>query len=326
MTSLERIADTFFPEPKKADYTTYGRIVSVNNDGSYQVQVNASATTTRCAKLCNASVGDSVLVLIQSNGHAAAVGRVGGDEGGGGGGGDTPTGAITMFGGSTAPEGWLLCDGSAVSRTTYSALFSIIGTTYGTGDGSSTFNLPDLGGKFALGKSSTHALATTGGVETVTLTAAQSGVPAHSHGLNSHTHTYDKASTPTGSTTLTTNQIPAHTHGSKSLTGTFRAYGDTGSIGLGGDGSIMAAGIVSTDGTFDWAPGYEHRTGYGVKINATHEHTSVGGGQGHTHTVSTSSTNTGQASGSTANNTASAATAAHNNMPPYLTINYIIKA
>ena len=55
-----------------------------------------------------------------------------------------PTGMITPFGGSSSPNGWLLCDGSAVSRDTYSELFAVIGTAYGAGDGSTTFNLPDL--------------------------------------------------------------------------------------------------------------------------------------------------------------------------------------
>ena len=80
MTTLERIADTFFEPPKKTDYTTYGRVDSINADGSYQVQLNASATTTRCTKLCEAAVGDSVMVVVQANGHAAAIGRVGGDN------------------------------------------------------------------------------------------------------------------------------------------------------------------------------------------------------------------------------------------------------
>lgn len=61
-----------------------------------------------------------------------------------GGGSGVPTGSIVPFAGSTAPEGYLLCDGSAISRTTYSALFSVIGTTYGEGDGNTTFNIPDL--------------------------------------------------------------------------------------------------------------------------------------------------------------------------------------
>ena len=62
-------------------------------------------------------------------------------------------GMIQMFAGSTAPTGWLLCNGSAVSRTDYAALFAVIGTTYGVGDGSTTFNLPDMRGEFPLGVS-----------------------------------------------------------------------------------------------------------------------------------------------------------------------------
>lgn len=63
------------------------------------------------------------------------------------------TGSILIWPGATIPEGYLLCDGQAVSRTQYAALFAAIGTTYGTGDGSSTFALPDLTGRVAVGKS-----------------------------------------------------------------------------------------------------------------------------------------------------------------------------
>ena len=56
----------------------------------------------------------------------------------------TPVGTITMFGGSTAPTKWVLCDGRAISRTNYAALFQKIGTTYGSGNGSTTFNVPDM--------------------------------------------------------------------------------------------------------------------------------------------------------------------------------------
>ena len=62
-----------------------------------------------------------------------------------------PIGAIQPFGGATTPDNWLLCDGSAVSRTDYSELFDVIGTTYGSGDGSTTFNLPDLKGRVIVG-------------------------------------------------------------------------------------------------------------------------------------------------------------------------------
>ena len=62
-----------------------------------------------------------------------------------------PSGAVLYFAGQTAPSGWLKANGAAVSRSTYAALFAAIGTTYGTGDGRSTFNLPDLRGEFVRG-------------------------------------------------------------------------------------------------------------------------------------------------------------------------------
>lgn len=62
-----------------------------------------------------------------------------------------PTGSISAFGGTTVPAGWLECNGAAVSRTTYAALFSVIGTAHGAGDGSTTFNVPDLRGEFVRG-------------------------------------------------------------------------------------------------------------------------------------------------------------------------------
>lgn len=69
-----------------------------------------------------------------------------------------PIGAIQAYGGATAPAGWLMCDGSAVSRNGYSELFSAIGTTYGDGDGSTTFNLPDLQGRVAIGSDTNYVL------------------------------------------------------------------------------------------------------------------------------------------------------------------------
>lgn len=62
-----------------------------------------------------------------------------------------PVGAIVQFGGVVAPDGWLICDGSAVSRSDYENLFNAIGTTYGNGDGFNTFNLPDLRGRVPIG-------------------------------------------------------------------------------------------------------------------------------------------------------------------------------
>lgn len=106
-----------------------------------------------------------------------------------------PTATIVPWSSASVPSGFLECDGSNVSRTTYADLFAIVGTTYGTGDGATTFGLPDLQDNVAIGKSGTKALASTGGANTVaasgnvggstanaTLSTAQ--LASHSHPIN----------------------------------------------------------------------------------------------------------------------------------------------
>lgn len=83
---------------------------------------------------------------------------------------------------------WVLCDGRAISRSTYAALFAKVGTTFGVGDGSETFNVPDIRHKFLLG-SGTYAVSTTGGADTVTLTEAQ--IPSHTHSVVVEGHSTD---------------------------------------------------------------------------------------------------------------------------------------
>ena len=102
------------------------------------------------------------------------------------------TGIIVPWSSASVPSGFLECDGSNVSRTTYSALFAVVGTTYGAGDGSSTFGLPDLQNNVCVGKSNNKALASTGGAETVTSTGNVGGSTANASlstaQLASHSH------------------------------------------------------------------------------------------------------------------------------------------
>ena len=107
-----------------------------------------------------------------------------------------PTGAILQYAGGAAPTGWLLCQGQAISRTgVYAALFGVVGTAYGVGDGSTTFNLPDLRGRVPVG-TGTHASVNALGANDGTSLAARR--PAHSHtvstdGSHYHTGTTDAA-------------------------------------------------------------------------------------------------------------------------------------
>lgn len=96
-----------------------------------------------------------------------------------------PIGTIMTYAGNTAPSGFKICDGSAISRTTYASLFNIIGTSFGSGDGSTTFNLPNLKGKIPVGLDSEDTdfeiLGKTGGEKEHTLTIEE--MPSHQHTL-----------------------------------------------------------------------------------------------------------------------------------------------
>lgn len=256
-----------------------GAIVSIvfqNDNSQNNITLNINGTGAKSVVVGGRDVnyapswaGASMVTFIYDGSYYHVLGIT--PQSGGGGGGTSaipsaaPVGTITAFAASNdkVPNGYLLCDGSAISRTTYDELFAVIGTTYGSGNGSTTFNLPNLQGRFILGGSGTYGLASTGGAATVT---------------------------------LTTNQIPAHTHGSKSLTGWAKMWGDTGLIGRGGSadwGGIIKAG----DYLYGNAPA-EDTSGWkssSLEVDASHEHTSVGGG------------------------------AAHENMPPYIVVHYIIK-
>lgn len=140
-----------------------------------------------------------------------------------GGGIGAPTGSILAFGGTAAPTGYLLCDGAAVNRTTYAALFAIIAVAYGAGDGSTTFNVPNLQQRFPLGKASAgtgSTLGTTGGAIDHTHTFSQNA-PVSGTGSGTTTASTTGNNGTTGTTQLGSNQTISaqpHTHSIPSLT------------------------------------------------------------------------------------------------------------
>jgi len=198
-----------------------------------------------------------------------------------------PTGIIEMFAGSTAPNGWLICNGDAVSRSAYSDLFKIIGTTYGVGNSNSTFTLPDMRGRCPIGVGTgasltARTLGSNVGAETATL--AETNLPSHTHtatvGTQSANHTHTGTS---GGASAN------HTHGWG------RNVGSSGSYGL-RDGANRSA-----NGT--------PNTGY---VSADHSHSTTTGTESanHTHSVTNSSTGSGTPVGI---------------MLPSIVVNFIIK-
>lgn len=161
-----------------------------------------------------------------------------------------PPGFIMDFAGATPPAGWLLCDGAAVSRTTFAALFAAIGTTWGAGDGSTTFNVPDLRGRVRAGRDNM------GGTAAGRLTNTGTGNP----GLNGQVlggaggvdrHTLATPQIPAHSHTGSADSAGAHTH---SLTGSFLSQSAGAALGPTGDN----AGAYASNPTTSSAGAHTH--------------------------------------------------------------------
>jgi microcystin-dependent protein len=166
-----------------------------------------------------------------------------------------PTGSLIMWPSVTIPTDWKLCNGDAISRTTFATLFSLIGTTFGAGDGTTTFNLPNYKNRMPYG-ADTVAVGATGG-------SANAIVVSHNHGgvtggqSNEHIHVYSGT---------TTGQSAAHTH----------TYSQSGTSGPGGDLNIFftSNGAFSTQLTTsstsnDHTHNYSGNTG---NTNVDHTH------------------------------------------------------
>jgi microcystin-dependent protein len=176
----------------------------------------------------------------------------------------SPVGTVADFAGVAAPSGWLLCYGQAISRTTYAALFAVIGVTYGIGDGSTTFNIPDCRGRVSAGKDDM------GGASANRLTSATGGVDGdvlgNVGGLETHA--------------LTLAQLAAHTH-----TGTIAPSGaHTHDISFNGSFGSNS-GFYPTNPHWSWGDIITGLTTATTVSGGTHTHTftsdSTGSGTGH---------------------------------------------
>lgn len=245
-----------------------------------------------------------------------------------------PPGVVVPYGATSAPSGYLLCDGSSQLRATYANLFAVIGSTFGSVDGTH-FNVPDLRGRVVVGTGSgaglsVRNLAATGGEETHILSVGE--LASHDHGTNSG------AAAPAGSTgnSLTGLGINAqtaagtistsaqHTHfGVYNVDETSFVYGYGGStnnigrinIANTGGGSVVTGGMsfslaIQASG-YSSADGAHSHTFTGT----SHNHSLVDTGHGHTVTVN-SHTHTIASNGSGTG---------HNTMQPYMVLTYIIK-
>lgn len=228
----------------------------------------------------------------------------------GGVGGTLPSGSIIMHASDVPPAGYLVADGRAVSRAVYSTLYNAIGVRFGAGDGSTTFNLPDLAGQFPFGADATHPLdGVKRGNETLTMVAAN--LPAHAHEL-AHTHSiaHDHAAFTSGA------DSPDHGHN-----------GSTDNQGSHQHGYIAQATSPQTDnGAWNY---YTGRVGSLTDPAGLHAHNvSVGGATArHYHAIDVPPYTGSSGAASPANSGSGVGLSGTplNIMPPYLAVTFLIK-
>lgn len=259
-----------------------------------------------------------------------------------------PVGTVLSFSGETPPEGYLLCHGQTLSRNEYADLFNIIGSKYGNGDGNTTFNLPDLRSRIAIGldnrDTSFNQIGNIGGEKNHAITLKE--LPAHHH---SATTTTDSSGTHMHS--ASSNSIAGHTH---SITGTATsAGGHTHTINNSGTLNIpiyvdnvasgtnkvgfypKGTGFSNINSIFTWDEGTQNHQVSAIGGVHAHSMNSTGA---HTHSISGTAVSNGSHSHSITINNSGAHThtgntiisdtgdgSAHNNMQPYIILNYIIK-
>lgn len=221
----------------------------------------------------------------------------------------TPVGSVSMYGGAAAPANWLLCNGASVSTVTYAALFAVLGYTYG-GSGAN-FNLPNMQGRFPCGVGTGYGLGTSGGAATVTLDGTMIAPHAHLIEQTPHVHGY------TDPTHKHTVSDPTHTH-----TGGIGTHTHA-SVGVGGYGAISAGiGIAPGTGGAGSTDLDTLQTGAGsgaISINPAATNISVNfNGVGITISGAYANINNNATDNSGGGQP-------HENRPPYLTMNFIIK-
>jgi microcystin-dependent protein len=164
-----------------------------------------------------------------------------------------PIGSVVMWPAAAAPTDWLLCQGQAISRTTFANLFAVLGVTYGAGDGSTTFNLPNMQQRFPLGKAASgtgSTLGSSGGVIDHT-----HNIPAHSHGVGtlagaSHSHDQGTLSIASHTHDQGSLTVASHTHGPGNLRTEAHSHGFSASVsGTTGSAGAHTHGVnITTSG------------------------------------------------------------------------------